>query len=377
MDQRVAQLRVGVVVVASAIITIILILLLGEMPTLSRNYRTVYILFDKAPGVRVDTPVRKSGILVGRVSAVELRERYVLVAVRLEEEFKNSVLQSDLPRVAPESLLGDTMIEFVHSSHTDSPDEPYTEDQVVAGSSQGDPFEILVGMEQQMASALVSVQGAGEEVGVLARNLNSVVENNQDQFRRIMTSAEDALASFQETMDAIDQVVGDEDLKRRLRESLESLPDLMDEARETLAGIQRVTDAATINLENLEGFTAPLAERGDAIAEEIEMSLRQLNSLVGELHDFSESLNNSDGTLAQLVHNPDLYLRLNRAADNVERASRQLEPLLRDARVFMDKIARNPRQLGVQGALDRERTGLKIPRPMEVPLFSEEWHWTE
>jgi len=72
-----------------------------------------------------------------------------------------------------------------------------------------------------------------------------------------------------------------------------------------------------------------------------------------------------------------LYLRLNRAADNIEKATRHLEPLLADARVFMDKIARNPRQLGVQGALDRERSGLKIPRPREMPLFSEEWYWTE
>jgi phospholipid/cholesterol/gamma-HCH transport system substrate-binding protein len=375
MDQRVAQLRVGVVVVASGIITIILILLLGEMPNITRGHNTLYIKFDRAPGVLVDTPVRKSGILIGRVTHVELLDEGVLVTVRLDDEF--TVRKNELPWVASESLLGDAVIEFVPSPDPALSTEPYVDGDYALGQARGDPFDVILGMEQDMAAALTSVQGAGEEVGHLARNLNSVVENNQDQFRRIMTSAEDALGSFQRTMQAIDEVVSDEELKQKLRDALEGVPALMEEAHETLAGIQRVTDAATVNLENLTEFTGPLAERGDAIAEEIESSLRQLDSLVSELVDFSQALNNREGTLRQLVDNPDLYIRLNQAADNVEQATRHLEPLLRDARVFMDKIARNPRQLGVQGALDRERSGLKIPRPMEMPLFSEEWYWTE
>ena len=363
------------VVVASGIITIILILLLGEMPTISQDYYTLHIKFNKAPGVHVDTPVRKSGILIGRVSHVELYDNYVLVSARIEDKFK--LRENDLPRVAPESLLGDTMIEFVPTDDPALSREPYTDDQVTEGQAQSDPFEVLIGMEEQMADALDSVQGAGVQVELLAHNLNSVVENNQDQFRRIMTSAEDALGSFQTTMNAVEQIVGDEHLQQRLRDTLEGLPELMAEAQDTLDSIQRVTAAAELNLNNLADFTGPLADRGEAIAEEIEMSLHELNGLVSEMAQFTQTLNNSDGTLSQLVHNPDLYQRLNRAADNVEQATRHLEPLLADARVFMDKIARNPRQLGVQGALDRERSGLKVPRLREQPLFSEEWYWVE
>ncbi len=74
MDERVLRFRVGVVVVAAAIITIILITLLGAWPSPFTPRYTLHIVFPAAPGVNVDTPVRKSGIEIGRVSSLELRE---------------------------------------------------------------------------------------------------------------------------------------------------------------------------------------------------------------------------------------------------------------------------------------------------------------
>jgi phospholipid/cholesterol/gamma-HCH transport system substrate-binding protein len=50
---------------------------------------------------------------------------------------------------------------------------------------------------------------------------------------------------------------------------------------------------------------------------------------------------------------------LNAAVDNVQEVTERLRPIVNDVRVFTDKIARDPRQLGVRGALDRRPTGLK------------------
>ena len=46
------------------------------------------------------------------------------------------------------------------------------------------------------------------------------------------------------------------------------------------------------------------------------------------------------------------------AAQNVSKLTKDLRPIVDDVRVFTDKIARHPEQLGVRGALDR-RPGLK------------------
>ena len=53
------------------------------------------------------------------------------------------------------------------------------------------------------------------------------------------------------------------------------------------------------------------------------------------------------------MHDRELYDNLNGAAANIEELSRQLRPILNDARVFTDKIARHPERLGVRGAMQK------------------------
>ena len=97
----------------------------------------------------------------------------------------------------------------------------------------------------------------------------------------------------------------------------------------------------------------------DEIVNAVERSVTRLDDVMAELVTFSRALNNSQGSLGQFVNNPDLYQQLNRAATNIEQISRRLRPIVEDARVFTDKIARDPGRLGVKGALDRRRSGIK------------------
>ena len=135
----------------------------------------------------------------------------------------------------------------------------------------------------------------------------------------------------------------------------------MEKSQETLEDLQRMAQKAEMNLDNIAGFTEPLRERGPNLVNSIDAALSNIDEMTAELAVLAREINEGDGSLHRLVHDPDLYQRLNQAAGNIERASRQLEPVLYNAKVFTDKIARNPRQLGVQGALDRQRSGAKYP----------------
>src|SRR5947207_12751850 len=86
MDERVVQFRVGVMVLATGIITAVLVVLFGKLPTLVRGTYAVNVQFQDASGVAVDTPVRMSGILVGRVAKTELNEQGVLVTLRINSD---------------------------------------------------------------------------------------------------------------------------------------------------------------------------------------------------------------------------------------------------------------------------------------------------
>jgi phospholipid/cholesterol/gamma-HCH transport system substrate-binding protein len=53
------------------------------------------------------------------------------------------------------------------------------------------------------------------------------------------------------------------------------------------------------------------------------------------------------------MSDPDLYQNLNKAAQNIAQITCELRPIVSDARVFADKIARHPELLGVRGAIQR------------------------
>ena len=72
MDDRTLQFRVGVLVLASAMIGILLIVYFGELPTFGRGEYEFHVRFPAAPGVAKDTPVRKHGVRIGRVEQVVL-----------------------------------------------------------------------------------------------------------------------------------------------------------------------------------------------------------------------------------------------------------------------------------------------------------------
>ena len=82
-------------------------------------------------------------------------------------------------------------------------------------------LEMLSALEEDVRMALVSIEGAGQRVGSMAESLNSVIVNNQDQFQRIMSKAEQAMTRFDTTVVAIDEFIRDEDVKELLGNAAE------------------------------------------------------------------------------------------------------------------------------------------------------------
>lgn len=368
MDERVIQFRVGVVVLASAIVAAILVMLVGAVPNpLQRKY-TVYVGFPTAPGVSVDTPIRKDGVLIGRVSNVKLLDGGgVVVTLRIDGQYK--LQKSDIVRIANASILGDAIIEFVPSGQVAATSETlqdgdFRADGIVSANPL-EAFNVLLNLEKDLTSAVRSIDTAGQEVAVGARNLNTIVVNNEDQLQRLLVKSESALENFNRAMLMVNELMGDEELVGALKGTLKELPETfaqaqttLTEAREAFAGVKEMSNRANTNLANIEKFTKPLGERGESIVTNIDSSIETVDSLLSQLNEMSERLNNSDGTLGKLVRDDELYVRLNNAAASVEQVTRDARPIVDDLKVFAQKIADDPRQLGLKGMIDRRPSGV-------------------
>lgn len=350
-------------VIVASLLAVALILFFREGDVWTSRY-TLHMIFRRAPGVTEDTPVRKNGILIGRVTGVELLDEGVRVTASLSSKYK--LHSNEKPRIASGSLFGDAVIEFAPGLGVAQSKVYYDDNAIITdGQVASDPLSVLVNLEDELTSAVVSIDDAGRQMSSAAGSFNALVGNNEDRLNRIVQKSELALDEFRVSMNSINRVVGDEELNRNLRESLNRLPTVLNEVeqtfvqgREAIDNVKRVTDSAERNLKNLEDLTRPLGERGDQLAANIDRSVQNVDALLAQLVEFSKALNQREGTLGKLIYDRELYDRLNHAVGNVEEVSRQFQPIVNDVRIFTDKIARDPRQLGLKGALDRRPSGM-------------------
>src|SRR6187431_726257 len=112
MDDRVLRLRVGVVVLAAALITAFLVARFGDLPLPGGGTYTIFVRFPRAPGVTEGTPVRMSGVQIGRVTRLDLLQP-TGVRVTAEINRDRTILDSDACWITSASVLGDSVVEFV------------------------------------------------------------------------------------------------------------------------------------------------------------------------------------------------------------------------------------------------------------------------
>lgn len=423
-------------VLATIIITAILIVLFNRIPSFGKGTYTIFVRFQTAPGVAENTPIRRSGILIGRVSKVEFDENYNVIAT-LKIDGDHTIFESDQIRIT-RSLLGDAELEVVRqtppqpsgdphetarpvippsepaagksqqpteqnpppgseagihrhkqfvltvlrpSSHSPAPyllavlqpdsakqqppirdaqppapdpaaaqraqqplraDVPVQPGATIQGRVTTTPLESFEDLRDDFQQAAKALSNAGSEVGTLSRNLNDLFQRNEKQIDRIISQTDQALSSFQRAMEGVNEILGDAELRDNVKQALRDLPKMLQETQRAISGIEGAMRLVESNLRNLEGITEPLGQRGEAIVDNIDSGIATLNQLLGQVEQFSRSLNSREGTLGQLINNPEIYQELSAAAANVNELTRQLKPIVQDARIFADKIARHP-----------------------------------
>src|SRR5262245_45896621 len=111
MNERQLQFRVGLFVVIALLIGTALIIEFGDVHKYLQASYQIAVHFDSTPGLQRGTPVRQSGISIGKVSDVVLDEQAggVLAVVDIRADRK---IRKDARPVLVSTLLGDASIEF-------------------------------------------------------------------------------------------------------------------------------------------------------------------------------------------------------------------------------------------------------------------------
>jgi phospholipid/cholesterol/gamma-HCH transport system substrate-binding protein len=439
MDERIMQLRVGLMVLFVAGLIAILLWMFGGQGTLVQYFQgkqVFYIQFPEAPEVTPDTPVQKSGVRIGRVSRVQLADEVtdvemdpdmgVLVTVEIDHDRK--IFTDEVCRIK-RNLLGDAVLEFVRakvderetedegeregegegegkapsadpagtnggSSQADSlgnptsepPGRPYGDPErkpheviesgaVLRGKVQADPIQVVGNLEQDLSDAITSVARTSDEIRVLVQKASGFMgpmdemEAKQQRLRNILEASLETMKQMRQLAENANDVIGDEVVRQDVKDAVGQFPGVLRDARDTLGQMShtfQTTDETVrrvnVTLGSIERFAQRLDEQGGTMIDRLDRSAETLEVLMGELLALTQSLNSQEGTLGRLVRDPKLYHSLNDAVTNLEDLTRRLRPVVDNARVFSDKIARHPELLGVRGALQQSPGTKGVPR---------------
>ena len=327
-------------VLGSLLLAVALVLMLGKLPGPFKSTYSIFVWFPQIPGVAEGTPVRKDGLLIGRVTDVKLLENGVVVTVEIDSKYK--LRRNEVCRLTS-NLLGDASLQFVRSAGAS--EEFIQNGDYMEGSVAANPMQAFDALQGDFNEAIASINMAGREVGRLAETINQFMANNDEQLNRIVNKTERALDGFQKAVGDLDSLLGDEKTRAGLRDSIANLPDMLTEAREAIAGIRAATKLADANLQGLQGLTGPLGDRGPAMVESIDVGLSRLSELLAQFVQFGKKLNSGQGTVGQLLNNKELYDHVNAAVCNIEKLTKELTPIVDNVNAFTDKLARHPGML--------------------------------
>ena len=353
MTERQLQFRVGLFVVVAGVAAAGLVFRFGELRWLWEKNYTLGVHFDRAPGVERGTPVRKNGILIGSVRSVSFDENRggINVLVEIRERYQ---LRKDSQPMLTRSLLGDATLEFSPGKSR----EVLKPGERIEGAPSEDPLEIISRVEAKTNQALESFSATSEEWRKVGHNLNTLADTHRGHLDQVIEEAAESLHQFTVTMRSVNKTIADPQAQENVRLTLAALPKMMEDTRQAVQAFRTAAVKADAALGNLNEVTAPLAKRSERIAHRLEKSIASVETLMGELAIFSQTINDENGPLSRIMKDQQLARNIDESASSLQLIMRHLEAISKDLRVFSDKIARHPELLGVRGTFDGS-TGIK------------------
>jgi phospholipid/cholesterol/gamma-HCH transport system substrate-binding protein len=316
----------GLTALAGLVGTIFMLVMFGEVtPSLIERTYDFRMRVANAGGLDDTSPVMLNGVKVGQVVSAE-----AMGAQNGGEAQAGAVLSLRVRRgiAIPKSarisvdrgFVGGSSLEFQTTDLTDV----QLADIIKAGETfDGGAPETLMGAIKQvvdgplrkLGNTAEKIDALAQEYTVLGKRLNDMVEprtlddvraGKEPNLRSTLARADVALASA-------DSWLSDPSMRQQVRDLLDKGARVMDDA-------QRLAGEWSATAEKVQGLAGDVRERFNTLATDARQAMGQVEKAGTELAKAMEAVNSGQGTLGQLVNNPDLYRSLNDAAMRLDKA---------------------------------------------------------
>lgn len=373
MSDRQLQFRVGLFVLVAFGMIGAMVFQFGELTSLWKKSYQLAVHFEAAPGIHAGSPVKMSGLTIGEVREVALDESRGGISVILDIQ-ERYPLRADAKAILATSLLGDSVVEFTPGTKS----QRLEPGRLLEGQMPLDPLSIVNKLDSKLTATMASFEQTSAEWRKVGENINGLVDTNRGNLNEVVERAATSLHEFtvtmqeaKRTLQSTNKVLADPQTQESLRQTLAALPKLANETQQTIVLARRTLESAQKNFDNLQDVTDPLAQSAGPLMKKLDRSLTNLDTLSTELATLTKLATSEDGSLRRIATDPELYRNLNQSAESLSILLNNLNPVIRDMRIFTDKVARHPELLGVSGAI-RGSSGVKEATDAEPPRLRPE-----
>lgn len=244
-----------------------------------------YVIYDQIDGLTISNDVILNGFVVGRVSNMRLmpeNKNKILVELDIDEDI---ILGAESVAVLKSSdVLGTKIIELIIENEI-------AERLPVGGTLNADT-------ERGVASALLdTAEPIANDLGIMIKNLNQMLENNNNNITLTMSNLEQTSAN----------------LKRLIIENRVQMNQL-------LANYNQVALDLSKALREVPPVMIKTSQIADSLqALDLSGALAKTRQTLENLNSAFAKINEGNGSMASLLNNDSLYSNLNKAAENLDK----------------------------------------------------------
>lgn len=318
MSQRSMEMKVGVLVIASILMLVGFVVVMGGM-SLQSSYR-IYVDFDNPGGLQSGAPVRIAGVRVGRVTAIEFRGgevdkkgkpvKPIRVIASIESQHKKAIHTDAVFFITAQGVLGEMHLAIDPGSYT----KPILEDgAVVEGISPprldqllSESYELL---HRTYLGLVQNEQKIGETFDGLHRTLRvtgNLLEKHEADISSIVVRLERVAGEAEETLVAAREQYVDGPRINRILARLDHTTAVIDQNIEPL-----LTDSRRV-MKNGAVLTEFLADQErlstyKALADDTRAVLSSAKGAAEDAREILAHVKQGKGTAGALVMDEALY----------------------------------------------------------------------
>jgi phospholipid/cholesterol/gamma-HCH transport system substrate-binding protein len=300
----------GLTSVFAMIGAVVLLMLFGELDSFVGGHYAVTLECPNAAGLRAGSAIELNGVPAGHVKNV-VNTNDPEYPVRVVANIDDEVL-------IPDNAVPVSMASLLGGSATLMFDAP-------GGSVSMLPTDGRANLRGPIQSGLMrEFSGAFEgfdDFRELARNLNDLVSPVDPTTPGETVNLRTAVVTLNQVLDDVAEALvmakawlGDDVLRDDARVAVHNANTLIEQATETMVQFADLAGRIQTDSESVSKHLAPV--------------LDELASTLEEVHGLIARASAGQGTIAQLLNNPDLYVSLNDAAIRLERTFREVQLLI-------------------------------------------------